>query len=84
MKIAFSLIQMIRATNHDVFPHFPSSGQKKFSSHLKLETEWKGADACGTMRAGETNVARPLRHVGSTPAPRQAAPCNAVEKRKLF
>ena len=31
------------------------------------------ADSWGNARAGETTVPRPLRHIGSTPAPRKAA-----------
>ena len=47
-----------QSTKHVAFLHVSSREQKKFPSPLKLETEWKGADACGTARAGETNVPR--------------------------
>ena len=42
------------------------------------------ADSWGTERAGETNVPRFLRDVGSTPAPPESSHWSAVEKRKLF
>ena len=41
------------------------------------------ADSWGTERAGETNVPRFLRDVGSTPAPRKAA-IGAQSKRGSF
>ncbi|ANU16797.1 hypothetical protein BBI11_07095 [Planococcus maritimus] len=65
---------MKQVAKYDAFLQGSLIKVEKRSPALKLETEWKEADACGTARAGETNVSRTLRHVGSTPAPRQAAP----------
>ncbi len=83
LKTAFSLIQMIRVTKHDALPHFTSSEQKKISYPLKLETEWKGADACGTARAGETNVARTLSRWLNT-RPTASSPLQRSRKAEAF
>ena len=59
------------------------SEEKKFPSTLKLKTEWKGADACGTARAGETNVPRFLARWLNT-RPTASSPLQRSRKAEAF
>ena len=54
--IVAPLFKETKTIRSDTLPLSILNKSKKSSTTIKLETEWKGADACGTARAGETKV----------------------------
>src|SRR5690554_3011882 len=67
------IVQRQTSPQRDIFLHTLIWKNEETFSFSKLRDGAEMADSWGTERAGETNVSRPLRHIGSTPAPRKAA-----------